>query len=147
MKPAMASALLLLAWLPGCTDNGVGRKCIIPPQDGGVSITSPELSSPALECVSRLCLIEPPTGTNPPRSTCTIRCATDADCVQAVMGNSSDGFCGSNFVCAVATVQGAFKCKTVCVCRDDLVCGANGDADGGVITPAACGNPSPPPAC
>jgi hypothetical protein len=147
MKPVTASALVLVAWLTGCTDNRIGQKCIIPIPDA--AITGAELSSPATECVTRLCLIEPRTGKeNPPRSTCTGQCATNADCPNEFPGLAIDGLCPSSFVCAVATVEGAFKCKPVCVCHDDLVCGVNSDADGGVITPAACPNAtSPAPKC
>jgi hypothetical protein len=61
---------------------------------------------------------------------------------------SQGTFNAISLVCAVAKIEGAFECKLVCVCRDDLVCGVNGDADGGVITPAICPNAtSPKPAC
>jgi hypothetical protein len=148
MKFVPTSVLLLLAWLAGCTDNGVGRKCILPPGDGGASnITSTEITAPALECPSRLCLIEPPQGPNPPRATCTAQCTTDADCGQAVMGTNGDGLCATNFVCAAATAQGAFKCLKVCICKTDLVCGLNSDESGNVITPPSCPNGSPAPHC
>jgi hypothetical protein len=94
-----------------------------------------------------LCLVQTLPGGNPARATCTAQCATDADCQSATTGNSSDGLCDTSFVCAVATVTGAFKCKTICVCKSDLVCGVNGDGHGGVITPSECPNPSPAPSC
>jgi hypothetical protein len=147
MKPVSVTALMLIASLAGCTDNGIGRKCIEPVADLGLSPGNHTLlSSPALECPTRLCLIET-TQDFVDRSVCTGQCLTDTDCQQATIGNASDGLCPSSFVCAVATVQGAFQCKKVCVCRDDLVCGLNSDASGNVITPAACPNPSPKPNC
>jgi hypothetical protein len=139
--------LLTSTFLAGCTDNGLGRKCIPMFGDAGVPPGSETfLSSPALECPTRLCLVETKAGMVD-RAVCTAQCQTDADCQNGLIGNSSDQFCGSSFVCAVATIQGAFKCKTVCVCKDDLVCGVNGNGDGGAFTPAACGNPSPAPNC
>jgi hypothetical protein len=124
----------------GCTDNGVGRKCILESQpDGGFMST--QITSPALECQSRLCLIQAPQGSNPPRSTCSVQCASDADCAQATLGPDADGLCSEGFVCATVTVTGAFKCKTMCVCKADLACGLNKDTQGNVVVPQACGGP------
>src|SRR5437762_6855203 len=110
MRASLAFALVFLASLGGCTDNGVGRKCIIPNPDGGVMGT--QISSPALECPSRLCLIQQANGRDSdqgstPRSTCTSQCTTDDDCKSAVSGKASEGFCEGGFVCAVAVVAGA----------------------------------------
>jgi hypothetical protein len=128
-------------FVAACTDNGVGRKCIIDNNqfaDAGVSTL---LSSPALECPTRLCLVEAPHPgtTDPLRATCTSTCQSDQDCMDAVAGNSSDGLCSTDFVCAVATTVGASKCRTFCVCNSDLVCGFNADQNGKAITPQACG--------
>jgi hypothetical protein len=136
---ALAAGLLL----GGCTDNGVGRKCLIAPlPDGG--ITSATISSPALECVGRICLGEPPLPgtTNPPRTTCSTTCNSASDCSSgqgAVTGNAADGMCPSGFVCAVPLATGGFACKTMCMCADDLVCGFNKDPAGHIVTPPACG--------
>jgi hypothetical protein len=147
MRPALASSLLLLACLAGCTDRGIGRPCIFFAGDLGIPQGSATLlSSPALECPSRLCEIQIDNGMLA-RTTCTDQCTTDDDCSQATIGSGGDRLCGSKFVCAVAVVTGGFKCKKVCVCHDDLVCGVNSDADGGVITPVGCPNPSPSPPC
>jgi hypothetical protein len=140
-------ALLFLVSVAGCTDNGIGRKCIAFVGDAGIpSNAQTLLSSPALECPTRLCLIQTSQGMID-RATCTAQCMTNDDCSMAVAGSASDQLCPSGFVCAVATVTGAFKCKKLCICHDDLVCGVNGDADGGVITPSSCPNPSPVPGC
>jgi hypothetical protein len=77
-------------------------------------------------------------GSEAVRSTCTQLCETNEDCENANTGLARDGLCPSQFVCAVAAIAGAFRCKKMCVCKDDLVCGTNGDADGGVITPPSC---------
>src|SRR5579871_830019 len=147
MRAFAASALLMIGSLSGCTDNGVGRKCIAFLGDAGIPSNSATLlSSPALECTSRLCLVQTGAG-QINRATCTAQCQTNDDCANATLGTGMDQLCASKFVCAVATVTGSFKCKTVCICQDDLVCGQNSDADGGVITPPSCPNPSSAPSC
>ncbi len=142
---AIAAAMLLLA---GCTDNGIGRKCISMFGDGGVPAgMSTVLESPALECPSRLCLVQTGSGMVT-RATCTSNCVTDDDCKDAVTGNgTSDQLCGSNFICAVVTVTGPFKCQKFCMCKDDAQCGVNIDENGAAITPPSCPNPSPTPNC
>ncbi len=136
-------ALALVAFT-GCADQGIGRKCV--GTDGGTGI---QIASPSLECLTRLCLIHQPKAMgDPPRAVCTItECKTDDDCKPATIGKPADGLCDSNFVCAVAAVAGPFACKKACVCKSDLLCGYNSDADGGVITPAQCPSPSPTPSC
>jgi hypothetical protein len=133
----------------GCSDMGVGRKCIIPTPDAGVLGT--QISSPALECPTRLCLIQGDTSGMVTRATCTAKCETDGDCASAVLQdpNKPDPqLCKSGFKCAVATTAGSLKCQKLCVCKEDLVCGVNGDADGGGITPMNCPNPTQPtPSC
>jgi hypothetical protein len=139
MRTANASALLLFV-LSGCNPNSIGRPCVNPLGDK-IDAGQVEVSSPALECPSRLCLIDDATGF--PRATCTAFCSTDADC-----SPETTAYCPSSYVCAVVTAQGhSFGCRKLCVCHDDLVCGFNSDADGGVITPPACPNPSPTPHC
>jgi hypothetical protein len=135
-------AVVLFVGVTGCTDNGIGRKCINDNADAGGG-QGTLLSSPALECPSRLCLIQSSTA----RATCTIPCATDDDCKDAVTGSASDGLCDTNFVCAVATVVGSFKCKSICICKGDLQCGFNSDAAGNPIIPLTCPNASPAPTC
>ena len=148
MRAVVAQALLAVVVITaGCTDNGVGRKCINPSGDGGILGTA--VSSPALECPSRLCLLQGTGGGTPNRATCTIKCATNDDCAGASISamGMNDGTCSSSFVCAVAAVAGAFKCQMMCICHEDLKCGYNSDADGGVITPSACPMSSPTPIC
>ncbi|MSP59382.1 MAG: hypothetical protein EXR72_03395 [Myxococcales bacterium] len=139
--PALLAAALAAV---GCTDNGVGRKCINP-SDAGIQGTA--VASPALECPTRLCLLQGEIGGAITRSTCTAECQTDEDCQNAVSGSAKEQLCNGGFVCAVSAVAGSFKCKKFCVCKEDLRCGFNSDLDGGVITPSSCPNPSPTPSC
>jgi hypothetical protein len=153
-------ALVLCALVAGvvavgffaCNPNSIGRPCVNP---AGSAVNGTQVSSPALECPSRLCLIQPPgasTGTTSgtdggPRATCTATCGSDDDC-----SPETTAFCPAGFVCAVATDTGAgFCCRKICVCRADLIPSFNQDPqDGGVILPHACdpntwrSSPTPP---
>jgi hypothetical protein len=84
----------------------VGRPCINPTSGAPLGT---QISSPALECESRLCLIQPT-----PRATCTANCVEDADCGAANLSQ-----CAAGFVCAVALDTGPFRCQRLCVCKDD----------------------------
>jgi hypothetical protein len=126
------------AALFACNPNSIGRPCVNP---GGQAVKGVQISSPALECPSRLCLIEPAGASSGNvsgaddggfRATCTARCNSDSDCDPETTQS-----CKSSFVCAVATQVGPFCCQKVCICKDDLS-SSNSDPDGGVKTPAAC---------
>src|SRR4051794_28121773 len=143
-------ALLLCALVAGvvgaglfaCNPNSIGRPCVNP---GGQAVLGTQISSPALECPSRLCLLQPP---NPStgrtgnaqggdggafRATCTAECQNDGDC-----NAETKAYCKEGFNCAVATQAGPFCCKKVCICKTDLVEGVNVDPDGGTIVPFSC---------
>lgn len=144
-------ALFILALsasaVAGCGGNGIGRKCINATGDGGIKGTA--LSSPALECPTRLCLLQgdPTTGALT-RSTCTVECVTDADCADATTTKTmGDGLCASTFACAVVTTVGPFKCKKMCICKTDLKCGENADNDLKPVTPRACDPNAVTPTC
>ncbi len=144
LVPALLGSLLAA----GCSNNGIGQKCLDTAGDGGLSGTA--ISSPALECPTRLCLLFGE-GQQVTRQTCTAPCTTDDDCANATIGakGATDGTCGSRFRCAVAAITGgdAIKCKTFCICQDDLKCGFNADGNNNPITPAGCPNASPTPNC
>jgi hypothetical protein len=141
----MRNALLVgCALVAACNPNSIGRPCVNP---NNQPVRGVQLASPALECPSRLCLIEPPnaaagdvTGLDggTPRATCTSACAHDADCTPETTSR-----CAAGFVCAVASDVGPFRCQRLCVCRSDLVQDTNVDRDGGVITPPSCVPSSP----
>jgi len=145
MKALMLCALVAVvvgAGFLACNPNSIGRPCVNPT---GVAPLGTQVSSPALECPSRLCLIHPITGatgqmsTDNARSTCTALCESDDDCTA-----ENDAYCrdkngnAAGFSCAVATVIGPFCCKKMCVCRTDLEDNLNKVPDGGVKTPEAC---------
>jgi hypothetical protein len=149
-------ALLLCALVAGvvgaglfaCNPNSIGRPCVNP---GGQAVLGTQISSPALECPSRLCLLQPPNASTGQtgqgsdggtfRATCTATCNNDGDC-----DAETKEFCKAGFNCAVATQAGPFCCKKVCICKTDLVEGVNVDPDGGTIIPFSCDpkqNPTP----
>jgi hypothetical protein len=127
----------------GCNPNSIGRPCVNP---AGSAPLGTQVSSPALECPSRLCLLQPlnagnDAGTQGARATCTASCDTNDDCDPETTSQ-----CHSGFVCAVAVQAGNFCCRKLCICREDLVQGVNVNVDGGVITPFSCDpklNPMP----
>ena len=149
-------ALLLCALVAGvvgaglfaCNPNSIGRPCVNP---GGQAVLGTQISSPALECPSRLCLLQPPNASTGQtgqtqggdggtfRATCTATCNSDGDC-----SPETNQYCQDSaghplgFVCAVASSSGPFCCKKVCVCKGDLVPNFNQDVDGGAALPFVC---------
>ena len=145
MKSALARSVLagsvVAAWLAGCNPSSIGRACVNP---NGDKPSGTQISSPALECASRLCLIQANTTLTPSanescpggRCTCTAECGSDGDCAA-----ETKEFCTAGFACAVAAEAGPFCCRKLCICRDDLVDGFNVMVSGDtqkVITPFAC---------
>lgn len=133
------AALGLVGSVSGCTDLGVGRKCLATGTsqgDGGVVGT--KIGSPSLECISRLCYQQQGMNGQSDRLYCTARCVSDDDCKGGITSKEA-GRCQSNFVCAIAATVGDFACQSFCICQDDLVNGINQDpVDGGVICPQGC---------
>ena len=110
------------AGLFACNPNSIGRPCVNP---GGQVVGGTQVSSPALECPSRLCLLQPSNvagdGTQGSdggtfRATCTAECQSDGDC-----SPETTQYCKDGFKCAVATQAGPFCCKKLCICKTDLV--------------------------
>jgi hypothetical protein len=153
---ALGAAVLNLG---GCADKHIGRPCVLGTStpDAGSSGGTSTLSSPALECPSRICALPADTaggaepggalgggginkgGTGP---LCTYGCSSDDDCSDAEIGdknNSADQRCKSKFVCTWATTVGPFCCQKMCLCDDFLV-----EPSGGFVEPASCipGNPT-----
>lgn len=125
------------------------RPCVNP---GGQPVLATQVSSPALECPSHICLLQPPNGSSTDitqgqdgggfRATCTHLCQHDSDC-----SDQTHDYCNVGSVCAVATDTGSFCCKELCICKSDLVQGVNSDADGGTMIPFACSTANPQPSC
>jgi hypothetical protein len=114
---APAAFIIAVALFAACNPNSIGRPCVNP-NDNPPSGT--QISSPALECPSRLCLIQaintPGSDMGNSRNTCTASCSSDSDC-EAETKES----CAAGFRCAVATEIGPFCCEKLCICADDLV--------------------------
>ncbi len=113
-----------------CEENPVGRKCIITSLDDGTGAQT-VISSPALECQSRICLRVPQDRNELPEgseysSLCTAECSTDEDCDRV-----PESPCQTGFTCAVPVVAGPFCCRKLCVCKDYL-------PEGGIEEPASC---------
>jgi hypothetical protein len=106
-----------LVWtlMLGCNPTSVGRPCV----DPGLHDTKAgtQIVAPALECPSRLCLIQPtaPDADISARALCTASCESDDDCDAAPTAT-----CPSGFACAVPLTVGELCCKRLCTCRDGL---------------------------
>jgi hypothetical protein len=129
-----------------CDDKHIGRPCQtgVPPADIGTSGGSfATITSPVLECPSRICLLPADMnngGVNHDGATCTAPCSTDDDCSDAETGNASDPGdtrCKTGFLCAWPTTAGPFCCQKMCVCHDFV-----NIPMGGFQLPAACMAPS-----
>jgi hypothetical protein len=120
-------ALLVVGVISGgmtCEDEHVGRPCELGTTPmGGSTGQIATLSSPALECPSRICLL-PRSDTGNPQGTgplCTAACETSEDCADGETGpknDPNDGRCENGFVCMWPTTVSAFRCQKLCVCRD-----------------------------
>ena len=131
---ALVTALAGVGFI-ACNPNSIGRPCVNPQ---GSAVRGTQVSSPALECPSRLCLIQPANGApdvpdGGSRATCTAGCESNGDC-----DPETTQYCKAGFACAVAATTGPFCCRKLCICKSDLQVGVNADVDGGVITPHSC---------
>src|SRR6476646_10455728 len=109
MKAFLLCALVAIVVGAGffaCNPNSIGRPCVNPT---GVAPLGTQVSSPALECPSRLCLIHPVTDQTGmasnmnARSTCTAGCEQDSDCDAETQALCQDAKgVQHNYVCAVA---------------------------------------------
>jgi hypothetical protein len=127
-------ALLVLSVGGACEDKHIGRKCELGvEQDGGVSGTTATISSPALECPSRICIL-PGAEKNPMGTTslCTASCENNEDC-EGETGGQGSGLCKTGFVCMWPTTTGSFCCQKLCVCRDFV-----SEPSGGYKIPESC---------
>ena len=130
-----ALALLVLGVACGPAQH-VGRPCEIGTTavGGGSSGQIATVSSPALECPSRLCLLagQSAAGTG---ALCTAECESSQDCEDgetADENDPADGRCRGGFACIWPTTVGSFACRKMCVCTDFVTPG------GGFTKPASC---------
>ena len=135
----MALALLLFGLGGACEDKHVGRPCELGTMPlGGSSGQISTISSPALECPSRICLLpgatKDPMGTGP---LCTADCEENQDCEDGEKGNPNDPNdhrCVGGFVCGYPTTVGSFKCQRMCMCTDFV------DPKVVTVRPSTCGS-------
>lgn len=142
----VALGVLALGLGGGCEDKHIGRPCNTNVTDAGASGGQVAiLTSPSLECPSRICLAAAHLGTgsaddqNKLPAMCTATCSTDDDCSD---GDPSSP-CMGNFVCTWPTTAGSFCCQKMCVCHDLVYV-----PPGGIPEPQTClsppSGPSPP---
>ncbi len=144
---AVAIALTALGLGAACEDKHVGRLCElgVGGVDAGASGATATITSPALECPSRICLLpgaeKEPMGTG---ALCTATCESNDDCADGETTNKvGDAHCKGGFVCTWPTTTGSFCCQRMCVCRDFV-----SEPAGGFKPPATCAaNQVPPSAC
>ncbi len=131
----LAAVGVLALGLAACNDEHIGRACNTnAPADAGAATGVSIISSPSLQCPSRICI--QPAGAPAEASMCTASCATDDDCSNADPGTT----CKKGFVCAWPTTAGPFCCQKMCVCHDFV-----NIPPGGFPVPATCMSPGSSP--
>jgi len=134
-------ALATLSLGGACEDKHVGRICELgtnSPDGGSSGGSTAIISSPALECPSRICIL-PAGDTGNVANTgplCTAGCSSNDDCSDGETGpkgNPTDRHCEQGFVCMWPTTVGDFACQKFCVCRDFVV-----EPMGGFKKPTVC---------
>jgi hypothetical protein len=128
-------ALAVLGLAGACEDKHIGRSCELGTTPMGNSVAT--ISSPALECPSRICIL-PASDTGNAAMTgplCTAGCESNDDCEGegGPKGSATDHHCESGFVCMWPTTVGPFCCERMCVCRDFV-----SEPPGGFKQPADC---------
>ena len=127
----LAAVGVVALGLAGCNDQHIGRACNTnAPADAGSGSGVSIISSPSLQCPSRVCI--QPEGATPEDAMCTAFCNTDDDCSDSDPGTT----CKKGFVCAWPTTAGPFCCQKMCVCHDFVSV-----PKGGFPVPATCMQP------
>ena len=125
---------VLVAGLASCADRHIGRSCDLGVDPTAVAGSSAIITSPALECPSRVCLLPATTqAATDVGALCTAPCETDNDCTDADSAATGGGRCHDGFACAWPTTVGPFCCQKMCVCRDLVR-----EPPGGFVEPAVC---------
>jgi hypothetical protein len=137
----VALGALVLGLGGGCEDKHLGRPCNTNVADAGVTGGHVAiLTSPSLECPSRICLQAATLGVTETADEqaaegpmCTAGCSTDDDCSDSDPGTK----CKGNFICTWPTTTGNFCCQKMCVCHDFVKVDP-----GGIPEPTSCKSPS-----
>jgi hypothetical protein len=125
----------------GCEDKHIGRSCELgttSPDAGTSGGSVATISSPALECPSRICILPGGDTANTENTgpLCTASCSSNDDCSDGESGpkgDPNDRHCENGFVCMWPTTVGDFACQKLCVCRDFVV-----EPRGGFQKPTVC---------
>jgi hypothetical protein len=125
----------------GCEDKHIGRSCELgttSPDAGTSGGSVATISSPALECPSRICILPGGDTANTENTgpLCTASCSSNDDCSDGESGpkgDPNDRHCENGFVCMWPTTVGDFACQKLCVCRDFVV-----EPKGGFQKPTVC---------
>jgi hypothetical protein len=133
-----ALAVAVFSMGGACEDKHIGRPCELGTTPaGGSSGQITIISSPALECPSRICILpgamKDPMGTGP---LCTATCDSNEDCEDGETGpkgDLSDNRCETGFACVWQGNIGNFPCQRFCMCRDFVF-----EPMGGFTQPADC---------
>lgn len=123
----------------GCEDKHIGRPCDLGVQnpDAGASGTTATITSPALECPSRICLLPPNPVNAQTGPLCTAECESNEDCEDGETGGAETRLCKTGFVCMWPTTVGQFCCRKMCACRDFVI-----EPPGGFQRPVVCSDPN-----
>ncbi len=120
VAPILAALIALpVLFLAGCANDDVGIPCKsgeVPAGTGGgtgESDQTPQVTSNALDCRSRLCLAIGDRSDTSVRPLCTKICESDGDCPDS--GDACPK--GEKFVCRVAVVTGGLACCKMCICN------------------------------
>jgi hypothetical protein len=133
----VALVLPLFALVGGCEDKHIGRPCELGAavDAGSASGSTTTITSPALECPSRICILpgaqKTVDGTGP---LCTAGCSSDGDCADGETDMTKGGpHCKTGFACMWPTTVGDFCCQKMCVCLDFVT-----EPKGGFTEPEIC---------
>jgi hypothetical protein len=141
----VALSALALGLGGGCEDKHIGRPCNTNVADAGISGGRVAiLTSPSLECPSRICLQAAPAGNGETGdeqtaegAMCTAGCSTDDDCSDSDPGT----LCKKDFICTWPTTTGSFCCQKMCVCHDFVVVPQNGIPEPQTCMSVSAGGP------
>ena len=132
-----ALALTMFAMAGACEDKHIGRVCELgTTPTGGSSGQITIISSPALECPSRICILPGDMKGTDTGPLCTASCEENADCEDGETGpagNPDDHHCETGFACVWQGNVGNFPCQRFCMCRDFVY-----EPMGGFAKPADC---------
>jgi len=134
---ALAALALTMFAMGACEDKHIGRLCELgTTPTGGSTGQITIISSPALECPSRICILPGDQKGTTRGSLCTASCEDNSDCEDGEtgpVGDPNDKHCETGFACVWQGNVGNFPCQRFCMCRDFVY-----EPMGGFQKPADC---------